>query len=291
MLEGLIAPLSYEFMRNALVAGVLIGILCPVVGSYLIVQRMALLGDAIAETVLPGLAIAYFLRVNMLVGAFISGVLSTLLIAWIRSASRIKIDGAMAIICSSFFALGVLLVTSLRSNIDLEDLLFGDVLGVTVSDVWRIAIITIIVLTLVKIFYKELLFYTFDAQGAQAMGLPVKWIYLGLIAGVTLTIIASMQIVGVVLVVSLLICPGATAYLLVKELHQMMGVGMIFGVISTISGMYASYYLDIASGPAIVLTTFTFFLLALLFSPSQGILTRPEIISRFQRFFKQRRSS
>lgn len=274
MLEGLTAPLNYEFMRNAIAVGGLVGILCPVVGSYLIVQRMALLGDVIAETVVPGLAIAYFLNINMLIGAFVSGVLSTIAIAWIRSTSRIKVDGAMAIICSSFLAFGVLLITSLRTNIDLENLLFGDVLGVTVQDVIRTAWITGFVLIFIRLFYKELLFYTFDADGAKAMGLPVRRIYLGLIAGVTLTVIASMKIVGVILVVSLLICPGITAYLLVKELHQMMILGAVFGVISTVSGMYTSYYFDLPSGPMIALIAFGFFLIALLFSPWQGILTR-----------------
>ncbi len=284
MLESLIAPLSYEFMRNAIAIGVLVGILCPVVGSYLIVQRMALLGDVIAETVVPGLAIAYFLNINMLIGAFVSGMFSTIAIAWIRSTSRIKVDGAMAIICSSFLAFGVLLITALRTNIDLESLLFGDILGVTGAEVRQTAIITGFILILVRLFYKELLFYTFDPDGAKAMGLPVQTLYLGLIAGVTLTIITSMKIVGVVLVVSLLICPGITAYLLVKELHQMMLLGIVFGTISTVSGMYSSYYFDLPSGPMIAVITFGFFLLALLFSPWQGILTQRRFLKKSTKF-------
>jgi manganese/iron transport system permease protein len=264
-------------MRNALSVGILVGILCPVVGIYLIVQRMALLGDVIAHAVLPGLAIAFFLKVNILIGAFISGVFSTFVIAWIRSQSRVKADAAMALTFSSFFALGVTLITLLKSKLDLDSLLFGDILGVTKDDVQRTAIVTVIVLLLVKIFYKELLFYTFDKLGAQALGFPVNTIHYGLMAAITLTIVVSMQTVGVVLVISLLVGPGITAYLLVKELHQIMGVGAILGVISSISGVYASYYLNIPSGPAIVLVSFSCFLLALLFSPSQGILTRPEL--------------
>lgn len=286
MLDVLLEPLGYEFMRNAIAIGVLVGILCPVVGTYLIVQRMALLGDVIAETVIPGMAIAYFFQFNLLIGAFISGVFSTILIAWIRANSRIKIDGAMAIICSSFFALGILLISILRTNIDLEALLFGDILGIRFWDVQRTAIVAFIVLVLIKIFYKELLFYTFDRQGAQALGLPVNSLYLGLLAAVTLTIISSLQIVGVILVVSLLICPGITAYLVVKQLHQMMIVGAVVGVFSTVSGMYLSYYFDLPSGPAIVLVTFVCFLLSLLFSPTQGILTRPEFTQHYQSFLQ-----
>lgn len=284
MLEWLLEPLAFEFMRNALITGILVGILCPVVGTYLIVQRMALLGDVMAHSVLPGLAIAFFLRVNILFGAFVSGLLSAFFIAWLRSQTRIKVDAVMALIFSSFFALGVLLITLLRNKLDLDSFLFGDILGVTLTDVGRTVVVTLLILCLVKLFYKELLFYTFDRDGAEAIGLPVDLIYLGLMAAVTLTIIASMQTVGVVLVVSLLVGPAITAYLFVKELHQMMGFGAIIGVISSISGMYISYYLNIPSGPSIVLVGFGLFLLAVLFSPTQGILTRPEMINRLKDF-------
>jgi len=287
MLNWLIEPLGYEFMRNAITVGILTGILCPVVGTYLIVQRMALLGDVIAHAVLPGLAIAFFLGVDILIGAFISGLLSTFVIAWIRTQSRVKVDAAMALTFSSFFSLGITLITLLKSKLDLDSLLFGDILGVTTSDVQRTAIITLIVLILVKLFYKELLFYTFDKLGAQALGFPVNVLHFGLMAAITLTIVASMQTVGVVLVISLLIGPGIIAYLLVKELHQVMILGAILGVIASISGVYSSYYFNIPSGPAIVLVTFSLFLLALLFSPSQGILTRPEMANRSAKIFRQ----
>ena len=273
MLNWLLEPLGFEFMRNALSVGVLIGILCPIIGAYLIVQRMSLLGDVMAHSVLPGLAIAFFLRINILIGAFASGIVSALLIAWLRSQTRIKVDAAMAIVFSSFFALGIVLITLLRNKLDLDSFLFGDLLGVTWHDLVRTALLTATVLVLVRLFYKELLFYTFDPLGAQAIGLPVESLYLGLMAAVTLTIIASMQTVGVVLVVAMLIGPGTTAYLLVKELHHMMGLGAVIGVLASVGGMYASYYLNVPSGPCIVLLSFGLLLLALLFSPSQGLLT------------------
>ncbi|ERT06787.1 ABC 3 transport family protein [Lyngbya aestuarii BL J] len=269
-------PLSFEFMRHAVLVAVLMGILCPVVGSYLIVQRMGLLGDVIAHAVLPGLAIAFYLGIDIFLGAFISGTLSTLIIAWIQSQSRVKIDAAMALVFSGFLALGILLITVLESKLDLHSFLFGDILSVTTRDVVRTLMITLFILLCVRLFYKELLFYTFNPLGAQAMGLPVNLINIGLVSAITLTIIASMQAVGVVLVVSLLIGPAITAYLLVKELHQMMGLGAIFGIFSSVAGMYISYYLNVPSGAAIVLTVSGLFILALLFSPSQGILTRPE---------------
>ncbi|MBD2167730.1 metal ABC transporter permease [Calothrix membranacea FACHB-236] len=288
MLNLLLEPLQFEFMRNALFTAMMLGVLCAVVGSYLIVQRMGLLGDVIAHAVLPGLAIAFFFGVDIFLGAFISGTLSTLIIAWIQSQSRVKVDVAMAMVFSGFLALGIMLITLLKSKLDLHHFLFGDILGVTASDIWRTLIITVIVLLSVKLFYKELLFYTFDSLAAQAIGLPVNLIHIGLISAITLTIIASMQAVGVVLVVSLLIGPAITAYLLVKELHQMMLLGAIIGVIGSVTGMYISYYLNVPSGAAIVLVISVLFLLALLFSPSQGILTRPKMAHRSPRILQRK---
>ncbi|MBD2356010.1 metal ABC transporter permease [Tolypothrix sp. FACHB-123] len=287
MLNLLLEPLQFEFMRNALFTSIMLGVLCAVVGSYLIVQRMGLLGDVIAHAVLPGLAIAFFFGVDIFIGAFISGTISTLIIAWIETQSRVKVDVAMAMVFSGFLALGIMLITILKSQIDLHSFLFGDILGVTTSDVVRTLIITVIVLLGVKLFYKELLFYTFDALAAQAIGLPVNLMQIGLISAITLTIIASMQAVGVVLVVSLLIGPAITAYLLVKELHQMMFLGAIIGIVGSVSGMYISYYLNVPSGAAIVLVISGLFLLALLLSPTQGILTRPEMAHQRARLIQQ----
>lgn len=271
MLDWLLEPLTFEFMRNALAVGLLVGILCPIVGSYLIVQRMALLGDVIAHGVLPGLAIANFLNIELIFGAFVSGLFSSFVIAWIRSQSRVKADAAMALTFSSFFALGVMLITLLKSRLPLDELLFGDILSVQTSDIWRTGIITIAVLALVRSCYKELLFYTFDPTAAQAAGLPVNLLHFGLMAAITLTIVAGMKTVGVILVVSLLVGPAVTAYLLVKELHLMMFVGAGLGVLASGVGMYLSYYFNLPSGAAIALTVFSFFLVALLFSPTQGI--------------------
>ncbi|MEA5488973.1 MULTISPECIES: metal ABC transporter permease [Pseudanabaena] len=280
MLNWLIEPLGFEFMRNAIAIGILIGILSAVVGSYLIVQHMGLLGDVVAHAVLPGLAIAFYIGMDIFLGAFIAGTISTFVVAWIQTHSKIKVDTAMALVFSGFLALGVMLITTLKSKLDLHSFLFGDILGVTTADLWRTLIIAIAVLACVVIFYRELIFYCFDPLASKAMGLPVHFIHFGLMAGITLTIIASMQSVGVVLVVSLLTGPAATAYLLVKELHLMMALGALFGVIASVSGMYISYYQNVPSGSAIVLIISGLFLLALLFSPSQGILTKKAIVRR-----------
>jgi manganese/iron transport system permease protein len=183
----------------------------------------------------------------------------------------------MGIVFSAFFALGITLITLIQKNnkIDLNHFLFGNILGVTAADIRDTLIIAVIVLLTVLLLYKELLFYTFDKIGAQAAGLPVNLLDLGLMLLIGLTIVASLQAVGVILVLSLLITPAATAYLLVTRLHQVMGLGVGVGIISSISGMYLSYYWNLPSGPAIVLVAFTLFMLAFLFSPRQGIFTHP----------------
>ncbi len=277
MLQALLEPLQYEFMQRSLVIAVLVGLICAVVGSYLMVQRLALLGDAISHSVLPGLAIAFMVGANIFVGAFIAGVLSTMAIAWIRARSPIKEDAAMGIVFSAFFALGVTLITLIQKDnkIDLNHFLFGNILGVTRQEVLDTALISAFVLFVVVLLYKELLFYTFDPLGAQAAGLPVNLLNFGLMVLIALTIVASMKTVGVILVLALLITPGATAYLLVQRLHNVMLVGAGIGIAASISGMYLSYFYNVPSGPAIVLVVSGLFLLALLFSPTQGVFTYP----------------
>lgn len=274
MINWLLEPLQYEFMRNALAVGILLGILCAVVGTYLIVRQLGMMAHAIAHSVLPGLSIAFFLKIDLSFGAFIVGIISAWIVALVESKSKIKSDTAISLVLSGFLALGVTLLTVLRSKFDLFAFLFGDILSVNFQDVVRTGVITLAILCLVKVFYKELLFYTFDPLGAQASGLPVNLLYFGFIGVITLTVIASMQTVGVLLVLSLLIAPGAIAYLLVKQLHIMMAVGALIGVISTVLGMYLSYYQNLPSGAAIVLVISGFFALAFLFSPSQGVLIK-----------------
>ncbi|BAZ43083.1 ABC-3 protein [Chondrocystis sp. NIES-4102] len=277
MLETIFEPLQYGFMQRSLIVAITVGVICAVVGSYLMVQRLALLGDAISHSVLPGLAIAYIIDANIFLGAFIAGIISTILINLIATQSNIKEDTAMGIVFSAFFALGITLITVVQKDnkIDLNHFLFGNILAVNGNDVRDTLIIAGIVLSVVILFYKELLFYTFDKLGAQAVGLPVALLDLGLMILIGLTIVASLKAVGVVLVLSLLITPSASAYLLVSRLHLVMLLGVAIGVFSSITGMYLSYNYNLPSGAAIVLVASGIFVLTLLFSPSQGLLTNP----------------
>ncbi|APB33073.1 ABC transporter [Gloeomargarita lithophora Alchichica-D10] len=253
-MEFLLEPLNFSFMQRALAMGLLTGILCPVVGSYLVVQRLALLGDVMAHCVIPGVALSVFLGIDRIWGAFIFGMMSTGVIHWLQRQTRIKVDGAMAFTFASFFALGILLISILKTQQDLEHLLFGDILSVTGADLWKTLIVISLLGLLLGRFYQPLLFFTFDPVGAQAVGLPVQWLNWGLLVAVTLTIIISMQAVGVILIVALMVGPALVGYVLAKELHWMMAIGSGVGVLSSVAGIYSSYYLNLPTGPLIILT-------------------------------------
>ncbi len=275
MINWLIEPLGFEFMRHALLVGILLGILGAVVGSFMIVQQMSMMGDMIAHAVMAGLPIAMFYGLPLPLGAIVAGVLSALLLSTIEARSRLKVDSIMALVLATFLALGTILVTILpgANRLDLIHVLFGNILGVTVKDLYLTSTVTLAIVALAWLFYKELVFYTFDPIGAKAAGLAVNWYYTGIVVAISLTVVANLQTVGVLLVIAMLVAPAMTAYLLVKELHQMIFLGAILGGIASTVGMYLSYYFNLPSGSTIVLCAFGLFLVAFLFSPSQGLLT------------------
>ncbi|MCS6782914.1 MAG: metal ABC transporter permease [Gloeomargarita sp. SKYBB_i_bin120] len=264
MWEILTAPLQFQFMQRALVMGVLTGGLCPLVGAFLVVQRMALLADVMAHAVLPGVAFSLALGIDALWGALVSGLLSTGVIHWLQHQTRMKVDGAMAFTFASFFALGILLISWLRPSQDLEHLLFGNLLSVTGQDIVKTFIVAAVISVLLVRFYQPLLFLTFDPVGAQALGLPVRWLRWGLLVGVTLTIIVSMQAVGVILVMALMVGPALVGYVLANDLQGMMAIGAGVGVLSSTVGVYSSYYLNLPPGPLIVLANTVLLVLAVL---------------------------
>jgi manganese/iron transport system permease protein len=275
MINWLIEPLGFEFMRHALLVGILLGILGAVVGSFMIVQQMSMMGDMISHAVMAGLPIAMFYGLPLPLGAVVAGVLSALLLSTIEARSRLKVDSIMALVLATFLALGTILVTILpgANRLDLIHVLFGNILGVTVKDLYLTGTVTLAIVALAWLFYKELVFYTFDPIGAKAAGLAVNWYYTGIVVAISLTVVANLQTVGVLLVIAMLVAPAMTAYLLVKELHQMIFLGAILGGIASTVGMYLSYYFNLPSGSTIVLCAFGLFLVAFLFSPSQGLLT------------------
>ncbi|MDQ0350231.1 iron/zinc/copper transport system permease protein [Alkalibacillus filiformis] len=269
------AVMTYPFLQNALIAGVLVGIVCGVVGCFIILRGMALMGEAISHAVLPGVVIAYMLGASFFIGAVITGVLTALGIGYISQNSRIKDDSAIGILLTGTFAFGIVLVTTIGStSVDVWHILFGNVLAVSRSDLWMTLGITIGVLILIFVFYKQLLLSTFDPTMAKAIGLPTRLIHYMLMFILSLVTVASLNTVGIILVVAMLITPGATAYLLTDRLPVMLTLSAVFGVTSAVVGVYYSYIYDVATGASIVIVATLLFTLAFLFSPKQGVFVR-----------------
>ncbi len=259
MIDFLLEPLGYAFMVRGLVAAVMVGIVCAVMGTYVVLRGMAFFGDALAHAILPGIAVGYLVgggeREPLFWWALIAAILSSLGIGAISRTTKIKEDTAIGIIFAGTFALGVALISTVRSySVDLAHFLFGDVLGVRNGDLLLIAIFGGIVLLAILAFYKEFMVLSFDPILATTLRLPVRLLEILLLILIAVTIVVSLQTVGVALMVAMLVTPAATAYLLTKRLPVMMAISATIASVSGVIGLYLSYYLSIASGAAIVLT-------------------------------------
>ncbi|GKV65522.1 MULTISPECIES: metal ABC transporter permease [Sporosarcina] len=275
--------MTYGFLQKAFITSIMVGIICGVIGSFIVLRGMALMGDAISHAILPGVAISYMLGINYFYGAVLTGVLTAFGIGAISQNSRIKNDSSIGIVFSAFFALGIILITRAKSATDLTQILFGNVLSVRTSDMWLTLIIGAIVILVVALFFKELLVSSFDETMAAAYGLKTRLIHYSIMFLLTLVTVASLQTVGVILVVSLLITPASTAYLLTNKLSVMVFLAAFFGAISSIIGLYFSFLYNMPSGPVIALATTALFVLAFLFSPKQGI-----VVSKFRSVSKRK---
>ncbi len=272
-MDWLLQPLSYAFMGRGLLAAIMVGVLCSVIGCYVVLRSMAFLGDAMAHAILPGIAIAYLLKGNLTIGALVAAIVVALGIGAFSRQGTIKEDTAISIMFTAALALGIAIISSMQTYaVDLSHILFGNVLGVSTQDLYLTAILGSLILATTLVCYKPFLVITFDPLLANTLRLPVTFLRNLLLVLLALTIVTSMQTVGVGLVAAMLVTPGATAYLLTKRLPAMMGLAAVFGALSSLVGLYASYYLNLASGSTIVLTATLFFLLAYLFSPRKGLL-------------------
>ena len=263
----LFEPLQYEFMVRGLLASVLVGVVCAVIGSYVVLRGMAFFGDALAHTILPGIALGYLINGGARDSLFWWALGTAVLAAWgigaISRRAQVREDTAIGIVFAGMFALGIALISTVRSYaVDLSHFLFGDVLGVSAHGLWLIAIFGGIVLVLVAAFYKEFMTLSFDPVLAMTLRLPVGLLNNLLLGLIAVTVAVSLQTVGVALMVAMLVTPAATASLLTHRLPSMMGLAALFAALSGLIGLYLSYYLSIASGAAIVLTATAFFMLA-----------------------------
>jgi len=271
----LLEPLQYAFMTRAFAASVIVGVLCAVMGTYVVLRGMAFLGDALAHAILPGVAIAYLLHGNLLIGALVAAVVVALAIGLFSRQGTIKEDTAIGILFAAALSLGVALISSMKTYaVDLGHILFGDVLGVSSADLWLTAGLGLAVLLTVMLLYKPFLVISFDPVLAATMRLPADRLRMLMLVLLALTVVVSLQTVGVGLAAAMLVTPAATAFLLTRRLVPMMLIAALLGALSSVAGLYVSYYANVVSGAAIVLTATAFFLVAWLFNPRQGILRR-----------------
>lgn len=263
-----------QFFQHALVASMLIGILCGVVGTYVVLRGYAFLGDALAHATFPGVAVAYLLGTSILGGALVAGLVTAFLIGGVSRSRRVSNDSAIGVLFAGAFALGVMLISRIRSyRKDLSSLLFGNVLGVSTADLIIICAMGALILALVLVFYRALLLAAFDPIYSASLGYPT-WLLDFLLLGVlTLTIVVCLQVVGNVLVVAMILTPSAAARLLTDRVPAMMALGACIGALSAVLGLFISYPAELAPGATIVIVATAIFFLALLFSPRQGYLT------------------
>ncbi len=271
-MDFLMAIGQYEFLQKALFTSVVVGLICGVIGSFIILRGMSLMGDAISHAVLPGVALSYAFGINFFVGAVLTGVLTAVGIGYVSQNSRIKNDTAIGILFTSAFAIGIIMVTMLKSSTDLYHILFGNVLAVRSSDMWVTVGIGVVVIVTVYAFFKELLLTSFDPTIAAAYGLRNNLIHYLLMTLLTMVTVASLQTVGIVLVVAMLITPAATAYLLTDRLSIMIFLAGGFGMLSSVIGLYFSFTYNLASGATIVVVATVLFFLAFLFSRKHGVV-------------------
>jgi len=268
-------PLAFGFMQRGIVASVLVGIVCAVMGTFVVLKGLAFIGDAVSHATFPGLVIAYMVGAPLYVGGAIAAVATSLAIGVVSRRGRLRFDTSVGVLFAGTFAFGVVLFSTIKNYVaDLLGYLLGNVLGISFGDLIQVAILGTIVLATVLVIRKELLFATFDPLGAAASGLPVATLEYLLLALLGVTIVVSIQAVGIIMVVAMLVTPSATAQLLVVRFGLMMAIGVVLAAISAVAGLYISFYLNLASGASIVLVETLFFVLALALGPKTGILSR-----------------
>jgi manganese/iron transport system permease protein len=275
MLDFLLAPLAFPFMQRALIASVLVGGLCAVIGTYVVLRGMAFLGDALAHAILPGVAISFLLGGDLFLGALIMSIVAALGIGYLTRSGQVREDTAIGIIFSGALALGIVLISSARAyQTDLTHILFGNVLGVSTRDLTLTLIFGGAVLIIIALLFKELLVFTFDETFAATLKLPVGQLRYLLMILLAITVVVSLQTVGVGLVAAMLVTPAAAASLLTRRMATMMIVSAAIGMASSIIGLYLSYYLNVSTGASIVLVCTAIFSVTLIISPRDGLIAR-----------------
>jgi len=279
MIETLIEPLRFGFMQQALAMGALIGAVGAVLSCFLVLRGWSLMGDAISHAVLPGIVLAYIAGLPLALGAFASGLFCALATGWIKTRCRIKEDAVMGVVFTGMFAVGLVLFSKTPSDLHLDHILFGNILGLTAAQIWETGALSLVVLAVILALRRDLFLVCFDPTHARALGLSVRGLTYLLLILLSLAIVASIQAVGLVLVIAVLITPGATAQLLTRRFDRMIVVAVVVAVGSALVGVYLSYFLDGAPAACIVLVQALVFAVTLLFAPGRGLFRLPATIS------------
>lgn len=278
--DWFIAPLQYDFMLKAVIISAVVGLVCAVLSCYMTLKGWALMGDAVSHAVMPGVVIAYLLNLPFAIGAFVFGLMAVLSIGFIKANTRIKEDTVIGLVFTGFFALGLVLVSKSPSNIDLQHILFGNVLGISQADMIQTALVSMVTLIVILLLRKDLLLFCFDPIHAQSIGLNITAIYYVFLILLSLTIVAALQTVGIILVVAMLVTPGAIGYLLSDRFEQMVGIAVGSGVLSSVAGTYISFHLDASTGGCIVVFQTLLFVIAMVFAPKYGLVAQ-QLKSRY----------
>ena len=275
MIETLIEPLRFGFMQQALAMGALIGAVGAVLSCFLVLRGWSLMGDAISHAVLPGIVLAYIAGLPLALGAFASGLFCALATGWIKTRSRIKEDAVMGVVFTGMFAVGLVLFSKTPSDLHLDHILFGNILGLSAAQIWETGALSLVVLAVILALRRDLFLVCFDPTHARALGLSVRGLTYLLLIQLSLAIVAAIQAVGLVLVIAVLITPGATAQLLTRRFDWMIVVAVVVSVGSALAGVYLSYFIDGAPAACIVLVQALVFAATLLLAPGRGLLRRP----------------
>lgn len=270
----LIAPFQLGVMVKAFWVSAMVGLVCSALSCYMTLKGWALMGDAVSHAVVPGVVLAYALGLPYAVGAFVFGVGSVAVIGFIKDNTRVKEDTVIGLVFTGLFAFGLVLISKVKSTVDLSHILFGNVLGISDGDILQTIIIGIITLTTLAILRKDLILFCFDITHAQSIGLNTTFLHYVLLTLMSLTAVAGLQTVGIILVVAMLVTPGATAYLLSDRFDHMLLIAMASGVFASVMGTYVSYHLDASTGGCIVVLQTLLFVLAMIFAPKHGMLAR-----------------
>lgn len=262
MIDTLLQPFQFGFMQNAFVMMLIIAVPTSLLSCYLVLKGWSLMGDAISHAVLPGVVAAYMLGIPLIIGAFCAGMFCALATGFLSENSRIKQDTVMGIVFSGMFGLGIVMYTKISTDVHLDHILFGNMLGVGGADLWTAGLIALFVAVIVITKRHDFLLHAFDPIQAQAVGLRVGWLHYGLLALISLTIVATLSAVGIILSIGLLIAPGAIAFLLTQKFSRMLPIAVGVTMLSGVLGVYASFYLDSAPAPTIILILTAIFIAA-----------------------------